>query len=436
MQVSNMSQVVVKPVASRGDRKRFIDLAWTLYRDDPHWMPPLIMNQKELLGYKRHPFHDNADMQTFLAWRDGQVVGRVAAIVNHEHNRIYHEKRGFFGFFESVNDHAVATALFDAARDWLAQRGISQIRGPANPSMNYECGLLIEGFDSAPTFMMTYNPPYYAELIEGYGFRKTHDLLAFIGQREQLPQVESQLGPLADQAQERANAIVRPLDTSHFRQDVELFIDLYNRSLIAMWGFVPLPPDEMRALAFSLKFMLIPELSLFAEVDGVAVGAVIGLPDYNPRIRQINGRLFPFGFIRLLRNKKSMKRIRVLSINVVPEYQRWGLGLVLMRSLVPKAMEIGVEEAEFSWVSEENTMACGGLRKGGAKQYKTYRMYDLDVATLEGARHASVVGRSDLGRSDLGRSGDAAVQSPAVGNATGKSAVEPAASQTAASAGS
>ena len=374
-----MSEVIVKPVNSWFDRRKFIDLAWTLYRSDPNWMPPLRINQRELLGFTRHPFYDNAEVQTFLAWRDGEVCGRIAAIVNREHNRIFQEERGFFGFFESVDDQLVADALFDAARDWLRHRGITQIRGPANPSMNYECGLLIEGFDSPPTFMMTYNPPYYAELVENYGFRKTHDLLAFIGYRAQLPKVESQLGSLAQQAQERCHAVVRPLNPRRFKQDVELFLDLYNRSLIAMWGFVPLPAAELRMLAKSMKHLLVPELSLIAEVDGQGVGAIIGLPDYNPRIRDINGRLFPFGFIHLLKNRKGMKRIRVLSINVVPEYQRWGLGLVLMRSLVPKALEIGIEEAEFSWVSEDNSMAVLGLEKGGAQRYKTYRMYDYDA---------------------------------------------------------
>lgn len=374
-----MSEVIVKPVNSRFDRRKFIDLAWTLYRNDPNWMPPLRINQRELLGYTRHPFYDNAEVQTFLAWRDGEVCGRVAAIVNREHNRIFQEQRGFFGFFESVNDQRVADALFDAARDWLRERGITQIRGPANPSMNYECGLLIEGFESPPTFMMTYNPPYYADLIENYGFRKTHDLLAFIGYRAQLPKVESQLGSLASQAQERCQAVVRPLNPRRFKQDVELFLDLYNRSLIAMWGFVPLPAAELKMLAKSMKHLLVPELTLIAEVNGQGVGAIIGLPDYNPRIRHINGRLFPFGFIHLLKNRKGMKRIRVLSINVVPEYQRWGLGLVLMRSLVPKALEIGIEEAEFSWVSEDNTMAVLGLEKGGAQRYKTYRMYDYEA---------------------------------------------------------
>ncbi|MEX2120469.1 MAG: GNAT family N-acetyltransferase [Pirellulales bacterium] len=373
-----MTDVVIKPVSSWRDRRRFIDFAWQLYHEDPNWMPPLRQNQRELLGYRPHPFHQNAEVQTFLALRRGQVCGRIAAIVNHEHNRVFNERRGFFGFFESIDDGAVSNALFDTARQWLAERDMQQIRGPANPSMNYECGLLVEGFDSPPMFMMTYNPPYYVRLVEEYGFRKTHDLFAYIGYRDQLPQVDGQLGPLAEQAQERSNAIIRPLDSARFMEDVELFLDLYNRSLVAMWGFVPLPPDEMKKLASSLRYLLIPELTLFAEVDGQGVGTVIGLPDYNPRIKEINGRLFPFGFLKLLAHRKDMTRMRVISIAVVPAYQRWGLGLVLLRNLVPKALDIGVQEVEFSWVSEDNDLARLGLEKGGAKRYKTYRMYDLD----------------------------------------------------------
>lgn len=369
--------VVVRPVASRGEQRRFVDFAWQLYRDDPHWIPPLRGNQQELLGYRRHPFHDIAEVQTFLAWRGDRVCGRIAAIVNREHNRIYGEQRGFFGFFESVCDQSVANALFDAARAWLAERNIAALRGPVNPSLNYECGLLVEGFDSSPTFMMTYNPPCYAELIETYGFVKAHDLLAYAGRREQLPAVDQRLRPLAEQAQSFCNAIVRPLSRRRFMRDVEMFLDLYNRSLSHTWGFVPLTPQELRKLAVSLKYLIVPELAFIAEVEGRAVGAIIGLPDYNPRIKQINGRLLPFGFLRLLSRKKDLRRVRVLSINVVPEFQRWGLGLVLMRALVPKGLEMGIQEAEFSWISEANRLPIMGLEKAGVTVAKRYRLYDL-----------------------------------------------------------
>jgi len=243
--------------------------------------------------------------------------------------------------------------------------------------MNYECGLLIEGFDSAPTFMMTYNPPYYARLVENYGFTKGHDLLAYLGERGDLPRVAERLNPLADQAQARCQAVIRPTNRKTFRKDVETFIDLYNRTFTVNWGFVPLPPGEMRKLANSLEHLIVPEMAVIAEVDGRAVGAIIGLPDYNPRIKEIGGQLFPFGFLRLLSKKRDIKRLRVLSINVVPEYQRWGRGLVLMKALSPKGIELGFEEAEFSWISEDNDLARLGLEKGGAKIYKKYRMYDL-----------------------------------------------------------
>jgi GNAT superfamily N-acetyltransferase len=373
-----MGAVEVRPVANWSDRRAFVNLPWTLYRNDPNWVPPLRLLVKELVGYSRHPFHEVAEVTTFLAWRDGVVCGRVAAIVNHEHNRMYHEKRGFFGFFESIDDPRVAHALFDAAQKWLAARDIHLIRGPANPSMNYECGLLVDGFESPPTFLMTYNPPYYERLIVSYGFRKSQDLFAYTGNREQLPKVEDQLGGLADQAQARCEAVIRPMHGT--KKDIEIFLELYNRSFEAMWGFVPLSRHEMTEFVTTLKWLVDPQLAMVAEVDGRGVGAVIGLPDYNPRIKKINGRLLPFGFIRLLAKKKDIRRIRVISINVLPEFQRWGLGLVLLRALVPKAMEMGIEEAEFSWIAESNTLPRIGMEKAQVKLTKTYRMFDLDGA--------------------------------------------------------
>ncbi len=374
-----MSGVVVKPVSTRGDRRRFLDLLWSLYREDPNWVPPLRLVQKELVGYRHHPFWEQAEGQTFLAWRDGQVCGRIAAIVNRAHIERYGERRGFFGFFESVDDQQVANALFDAARQWLHKRDITLLRGPANPSMNYECGLLVEGFGTPPTFLMAYNPPYYARLIEQYGFRKAQDLLAFVGYRAQLPDFDLRLSSLADQAQERCQAVVRTMKTTG--PDIDLFLELYNRSFESMWGFVPLSRHEIKEFVSTLRYLVSPELALIAEVDGRGVGAVIGLPDYNPRIKQIDGRLFPFGFLRLLGRRNDLKRIRVLSINVVPEFQRWGLGLVLLKGLLPKALEMDVAEAEFSWIAESNALPLLGLQKSGLHLSKTYRMYDYDPAS-------------------------------------------------------
>lgn len=373
-----MSELTVKPVATRHERKLFLQFPWELYRNDPHWIPPLQGNQRELVGYRRHPFYERNRVQTFLARRGDKVCGRIAALINYGHIEQHHEQRGFFGFFECLDDQSAASGLLEAARQWLAAQGIDKIRGPASPSMNYELGTLIEGFDSSPTFMMAYNPPYYQRLLETYGLTKAQDLYAYWGNLEMLPKVQAKLGPVASQIIERLNIRLRPLDRTRFLEDVQTFLSIYNQSLGNTWGFVPMTPAEIRHTASGLRYLMVPELSLAAEIDGQVVGAVFGLPDYNPRIRQIDGRLFPFGFFRLLRNKQAIKRIRLISTNVLPEYQRWGVGLALMQGLVPKALEWGMQEAEFSWVLETNLLSRGSLEKGGAIRTKTYRLFDLD----------------------------------------------------------
>ena len=370
--------MVVRPVTSRREKKQFLEFPWTLYQDDPNWTPPLRGNQKEMVGYRSHPFYADNEAQTFLAYRSGRVCGRVAAILNRKHIERYSERRGFFGFFECVDDQEVANGLLDAVKEWFAGRDIHCMRGPANPSMNYEVGLLVDGFDSPATFMMTYNPPYYARLIEGYGFRKAQDLYAYWGNLEMLPKVSAKLKPIAKQIIEHYNIKLRTLDKSRFVQDVEEFLSIFNRSLTAHWGFVPMSTAEVRRVAQGLRHLLVPELALGAEIDGQLIGAVLGMPDYNPRIKEIDGRLFPFGFLRLLRNKAGIKRIRMISTNVIPEYQRMGVGLVLMHGLAPGALDFGFQEGEFSWVIESNTLSRGSLEKGGAKLTKTYRIYDLE----------------------------------------------------------
>lgn len=374
-----MENLLVKPVESRRQRKEFINFPWKLYADDPNWIPPLLAEHKRLLGYRHHPFYDDGVIQTFLAYRDGEVCGRVAAIVNGPYNRRAEEKRGFFGFFESLDDQRVASALFDAAAAWLRERGMTAIRGPTNPSLNYECGLLVEGFHSPPTFMMTYNPPYYGKLIEGWGFQKVQDLLAFWGHIDMISGLDRKLWFIANEAKQRFNVHLRGMDPKRFRQEAEMFLRVYNSSLVGTWGFAPLSAAEITTLAAGLKHLIAPELALVAEVDGKPIGVCLGLLDFNPRIKAIGGRLFPFGFIKLIRNKHALKKMRVISINVVPEYQRWGLGVVLLGGLIAPIQEWGIHEAEFSWVLESNNLSRASLEKGGAKLDKTYRIYDRDL---------------------------------------------------------
>ncbi|MBL6712867.1 MAG: N-acetyltransferase [Pirellulales bacterium] len=373
-----MAEVGVTPVTTRSEQRRFVDLPWRIYSDDPCWRPPLRMAQEELLGFRHHPFYDRSKSQSFLVTRGGRDVGRLTAIVNAGHVERYGENRGFFGFFECEDDLPAAEAVFTAARDWLDEQGMTTVRGPTNPTLNYECGLLIDGFDTPPFFMMTHNRPYYADLVEAQGLGKIEDLYAFWGQMSMLDSLDSKLGVMVEGVKERFGVTVRSLDRNRFADEVRMFLDIYNSSLGGTWGFVPLSDGEVRHMATSLKHLIVPELALVAEVDGKPIGSVFCLLDYNDRIQAINGRLFPFGFLKLLWNKRAIKRMRAVSTNVVPEYQAWGVGLVLMAALVPRLYDWGMEEVEFSWVLESNHLSKRTLERGGAIVTKKYRIYQND----------------------------------------------------------
>ncbi len=374
-----MSQVEIRPVSSKKDQKQFMQLLWDHYRDDPNWIPPLRRNQQELLGFRHHPFHDYATVQNFLAIREGQPCGRISAILNPAHIERYDERVGFIGFFECIDDVDVARALFDAATAWLAEHEIHTVRGPINPSLNYEVGLQIEGFDTPPTFMMTYNPEYYGKLFEACGFSKVQDLYAFWGHIDMLDSLDKKLEFVREEATRRFNVKLRRMERARFDEEVRTFLHVYNSSLGGTWGFVPMSEGEVEHMSKSLRHLIVPEMTTVAEIDGKPVGAVFGLLDYNPRIREIDGRLFPFGFMKLLWNRKAIKKIRLISTNVLPEYQRWGLGLVVLARLVPEAKAWGIQEAEFSWVLESNDLSFKSLKRGGAELIKTYRIYDRPV---------------------------------------------------------
>ncbi|MDA1050550.1 MAG: N-acetyltransferase [Planctomycetota bacterium] len=373
------SPIEVSAVSSRSDRRRFLNLPWSIYRGDPNWVPPLRMNQKAMAGYARHPFYDVATAQTFLARRGGEVCGRISAIVNPNHNRRHHDQLGFFGFFESVDDAEVAAALFDAAKQWLVERKRTAMRGPVNPSMNYECGLLVDGFDSPPTFMMTYNPPYYARLLESCGLEKSQDLFSYREDIKFMDAIDPKLNRIMLAAQERFRVKVRKFDHKNYQREVQTLLGMFNRGTVGSWGFVPLTDDEAKHLGQELRFLLEPNLVQIARVDDEPVGVLIGLLDCNPIIKQIDGRLFPFGFLRLLRGRKRLTHCRFMSANVLPEYQRWGLGLILLGANKEYVLERGIQTGEFSWVLESNILSRMTLEKAGMRPKKTHRLYDCAI---------------------------------------------------------
>ena len=371
------------PAKTWSQQKTFLDFPWKIYKNDPYWIPQLRLEQSSLVGFgnfgHKDPFYEHNECQSFIAIDGKNVLGRICAIWNRGHIDRYNDGVGFLGFFDSIDDTDVAGGLFDAAADYLKQRGCTVLRGPVNPSLNHTLGLLIDGFNSSPKFMMTYNLPYYERLFEENGFAKTQDLYAYWGEIEMLPKVREKLLPICQQIQERTGATTRPVDVKNFQQDVEMFLNIYNRALTNTWGFVPMSLKEVKEMAFYLKYLIVPELTVAVEVDGKMVGASFALPDFNPRIKAIGGRITPMRLFKLLRRKEQIKAIRVLSTNVLPEYQMLGLGLLLLEGLVPKVMESGITEAEFSWVLESNTFSRGSLEKGGAIRTKTYRIYDRPI---------------------------------------------------------
>jgi len=368
--------VRIVPVRGRRDFRRFLTLPWRIYRGNAFWVPPLLFDLKKLLNPRKHPFHQHADVQYFLAWHGDEVVGRVATIVNHQHVRFHDEAVGFFGFFESIDDEQVSTALLTAAEHWVAERGMTGIRGPMNFSTNEECGLLVDGFQYPPNIMMPYNLLYAARLIEAAGYRKAKDLLAYLidGRDNSTPPQRLVRG--IERLQQQQQVTIRPINLRRFRQDVNLLLEVYNSAWERNWGFVPMSPAETGALAAQLRLVGDPNLCLLAEIKGETVGFALALPDYNQALRHLDGRLFPFGLFKLLWHKRKINGARVLTLGLKPGFRRSGIDAMLYLRLWEEAPKHGYPLVECSWILEDNWPMRRGLERMGARLYKTYRIYE------------------------------------------------------------
>jgi len=371
-----MAKVEIVPVQDRKALQEFLALPYSLYREDPYWVPPLWIVQKQLFETREHPFYAHGEIQSFLAQRDHRTVGRIAAITDHDFNHVHSEQAGFFGFFESVNDPEVAVCLLGAARDWIRQRGARFIRGPMNPSANYECGLLVEGFDSSPKIMMPYNPRYYPEVIEAAGFRRAKDLYAYYLSEDSLTVGRAER--VARHALDANQVHIRPVRMKSFESEVERVWEVYNSAWSRNWGFVPMTRDECFFLARELKRIAVPDLVLLAEVSGRLAGFLLALPDINQALKHTRSRFLPVVLFKVLYHKPRIKSMRVVLLGVREEFRTAGVAAGLYTEIIRRGLRLGYQDCEMSWVLDDNVLMIRSVELLGGKRYKTYRIYERD----------------------------------------------------------
>ncbi|MEP6955997.1 MAG: GNAT family N-acetyltransferase [Chthoniobacterales bacterium] len=376
-----MSAIQIDEVTSRAERDAFIKFPWRVYRDDPVWVPPLILERRGFLNRKKHPFYQHGDAALFLARRGGEIVGRIMASDDPNYNSLHQSNVGCFGLFESIDNVEVALALFEAAAGWLRARGRDEIMGPIDYSTNYVCGLLVEGFQHPPTILTSHNPPYYAALFESLGLSKTMDFYAWWF--SQPDRAAKRLRRLAALTKDRQRATIRPANLSNLKEESERLRHIYNEAWQHNWGFVPFTRAEFAYMTHELKPIAIPDLTLIAEVDGQPAGFILTLPDINAALRFANGRLtrfgLPIGLAKILYHKWRLKRMRLVALGIVPQYRRSGVA----EMLVLRTIETGMTERGFfgecSMTLENNFMNNRFLEAIGADRYKTYRIFSRSI---------------------------------------------------------
>ncbi len=377
--LSGNSLQIVK-VVDRRTRNAFIRLPWSLYHDDPMWVPPLLFERRMHLSPK-NPYFEHATCCFWVAYREGNPVGRISAQIDQLHLERYKDASGFFGMLEAEDKIETFQALFNTAESWLRSREMVCSRGPFSLSINQECGLLVAGFDTPPSMMMGHALPYYAERIEQCGYSKEKDLLAYIVEGD--VEYSATRKMLMKRAKGRIKS--RPLRKKHFQEDLDIVFSIFNDAWSDNWGFVPFTQKELKHLADDLKLLINDKLISIAEVNGEPAAFIVALPNLNEVIRDCNGKLLPFGWLKIIWRLKVKfpETARIMLMGVLKKYHNSPLGAALAYGViddVQKAfIKCGVKKAELSWILEDNLPMRNIIRDGGAREYKTYRIFSKDI---------------------------------------------------------
>lgn len=368
----------IVPVTTPRLVREFIELPYALYAGHPHWVPPLRRDEHRRLSPRHNPFLQHASIDLWLTRSDGRVTGRVAAIEDRLHNDRHGERVTWFGFLEA-HDAESARLLLATVEQRARERGSAVVRGPANPSLNESAGLLIDRFEEDPYVLMPYNGPEYPAYVESAGYRKVKDLLAW--DLDATVPLGSRISRLADRIASRHRVTVRTVDRSRqgFSRDVAILQAIYRAAWADNWGFVPPTSAELAQLARDLRPVIDPELALFAEIDGRALGCVVAIPDLNRVLKRMNGRLWPLGILHFLRRRTLIDRARVLLLGVLPEAQRLGLYPLLIAELHRRGVARGYRRAELSWTLEDNDAINAGIEAAGGRRSRTYRLYEKSL---------------------------------------------------------
>ncbi len=374
-QRQNNGLLRVVPVTGRRALYRFIRVPWSIYADDPVWVPPLLIERHQHLS-RRNPYFAHARCRFWIAYRGKQPVGRISAQVDELHLERYQDATGFFGMLDAQNDAAIFRSLLNAAETWLREMGMRRVLGPFNLSINHECGLLVEGFDTPPMVMMGHARPYYAERLEEQGYSKEKDLLAYrLGTDFMIPAVIQAMGKMAGRVR------IRPLSKSRLEKDLQIIRDIFEDAWSQNWCFIPFTESEFKDLGRNLMFLVDKNFVQIAEVDGAPTAMIVAFPNLNEIIRDLNGRLLPVGWFKLLWRLKITypKTGRAVLMGIRKRYQHSLLGAVLAFMVIDAVRVAGVkrgmQEVELSWILEDNTRMRNMLESLGAEVYKRYRIY-------------------------------------------------------------
>jgi GNAT superfamily N-acetyltransferase len=355
---------------------RFIRLPWRIYRNSPQWVPPLIMERKEFFDRKRNPWFEHGDMQLFIAWRGRDPVGRIGAFYDEDYNAHQQNEAGFFGFFECLDDQEAASALIGAAQAWLTERGHDRMYGPFDGTMNDEAGLLVEGFEHKPMVKQPWHHPYYQDLLEGAGMSKEIDMYMWSLQVDKRSDVAPMIWQVAETAEKEHGVTLRHMRKRHMAREVKAFVEIYNAAWHRNWGFTPLREADFAHTAEQMKLLLSESWIMACEKDGETIAVALTVPDFNQAFERANGRLLPFGGLRLLWKLPRINQVRVGFLGVKPEYQHTGVAALLYREHFDMAESTPQTGGEMGWILETNKPMNRAMEGMGGHVVKRYRVFE------------------------------------------------------------